>query len=95
VTVSIWSFQALFAAGLAGDAHGSTIILSRGASSSDELGAREDVTEATDDDAVFFVFGCDMEHQQTIYSVKCRIALVHCFTIYFYYESHKQYTAGY
>jgi len=55
--------QALVAAaGLAGAAHGSAIILSRGASSSDEpAGTRDACTEAADAAADFFVFGCDMQ----------------------------------
>jgi len=87
VTVSIGSCHALAAAGLAGDAHGSAIILSRGASSSDELGACDDGTEAADNAAVFFVFGCNVQHRQSL-GVKCLAVTINSFTIDFCYRSH-------
>jgi len=78
VTVSVGLPQAPAAAGLAGDAHGSTIILSRGVSSSDEFGMCDDATEVADDAAVFFVFDCEMQKQQSL-GVKCFIVLMIAF----------------
>jgi len=66
VAVLVGLPQAPVAAGLAGDAHGSTIILSRDVSRSDELGVCDDVTEAADDTAGFLVFVCDMQKQQDL-----------------------------
>jgi len=56
VTLSIEASQALAAVGLA---HGSAIILSRGASISDEPRGREEALVTAADAAGFFVFGCD------------------------------------
>ena len=88
MTESIGSSQRLTAAGgLAGDAHGSAIILSRGASSSDEFCGCDDalVTEAAAAaDDVFFLFGCDTQYSPVI-TVKCLIILMHCLTMHFYY----------
>ena len=65
VTASIWSPQGLVATPLA---HGSAMTLSRGASSSDEIGACEDALLAAKAEvptaaaaAGFFLFGCDTQ----------------------------------